>query len=274
MLTTEFTRWRESKPGLFGPDDKVNAGPGQTHAGTAREPMNAAALLLEGKDEDHIALVCAGQELSYGQLRRRVACAAAVWRARGLQTGDRVAIKLSDGIDWVVAFLGTIWAGGVAVAVNPHVPAPEWQYILDEAGFNVIVAESDADTPEPWRARVILLADGQAAVAQAEPIAPTLVDEDTPAFWCHSSGTSGKPKAVVHGHRFAREIERVSSERLGITAQDRLFASSRLAPPWCSNQVGPMRTRSPSPWRERARACCSACPRCTATCSRRGWRAR
>ncbi len=193
-----------------------------------RQPINAAALLLDGQDEDRIALVCDGQELSYGQLRRRVACAASVWRARGLQTGDRVAIKLSDGIDWVVAFLGTIWAGGVAVAVNPHIPAPEWQYILDEAGFNVIVAESDADTPEPWRARVILLADGRAAVASAEPVAPTLVDEDTPAFWCHSSGTSGKPKAVVHGHRFAREIERVSHERLGIAAQDRLFASSRL----------------------------------------------
>jgi acyl-coenzyme A synthetase/AMP-(fatty) acid ligase len=33
---------------------------------------------------------------------------------------------------------------------------------------------------------------------------------------------------VVHCHGFAREIERVSSERLGITADDRLFATSRL----------------------------------------------
>jgi acyl-CoA synthetase (AMP-forming)/AMP-acid ligase II len=33
----------------------------------------------------------------------------------------------------VVAFLGTIWAGGVAVAVNPQIPAPEWSHILDEA---------------------------------------------------------------------------------------------------------------------------------------------
>ncbi len=128
----------------------------------------------------------------------------------------------------MVAFLGTIWAGGVAVAVNPHIPAPEWQYILDEAGFNVIVAENADDTPEPWRSRVILLEDGQRAVAQAEPIDPVQVDANTPAFWCHSSGTSGKPKAVVHGHRFAGEIERVSRERLGITPEDRLFATSRL----------------------------------------------
>ncbi len=54
------------------------------------------------------------------------------------------------------------------------------------------------------------------------------MDEDAPAFWCHSSGTSGKPKAVVHAHRFARQIEQVSREGLGIVAGDRLFASSKL----------------------------------------------
>ena len=49
-----------------------------------------------------------------------------------------------------------------------------------------------------------------------------------PAFWCHSSGTSGKPKAVVHAHCFARRIEQVSAEALGIHADDRLYASSKL----------------------------------------------
>ena len=47
---------------------------------------------------------------------------------------------------------------------------------------------------------------------------PVRVDGETPAFWCHSSGTSGKPKAVIHGHRFAHSVERVSRERIGITA--------------------------------------------------------
>ncbi len=192
------------------------------------EPINAAALLLAHDDPERIALVCGGQILTYGELRDRVARAAGVWHDRGLMPGDRVAIKLPDGIDWVVAFLGTIWAGGVAVAVNPQIPAPEWQYILEEAGFNVIVAESADDTPSPWRERVILVEEGRRAVEEALPVEPHWVDGDTPAFWCHSSGTSGKPKAVVHRHGFAREIERVSRERLGITADDRLFATSRL----------------------------------------------
>ena len=231
ILATEYARWRSDKPGLFSGDPLVDAARAARAAqrpGAAPLVLNAAAALLEGHEPERIALVCGEQEISYAELRDRVARAAAVWRERGLAPGDRVAIKLCDGIDWVVAFLGTLWAGGVAVAVNPHIPAPEWRYILDEAGFNVIVAETADDTPEPWKQRVILVEEGRRAVAAAEPIAPRLVDEDTPAFWVHSSGTSGKPKAVVHAHRFVRDIERVSCERIGITKDDRLFASSRL----------------------------------------------
>lgn len=224
-LAKEYESWRAAGPSAGLPATTIDS---RRRAAAQDEPINAAAMLLAHDDPDRIALVCGGQILTYGELRERVARAAGLWHDRGLMPGDRVAIKLPDGIDWVVAFLGTIWAGGVAVAVNPQIPAPEWQYILEEAGFNVILAESANDTPSPWRERVILVDDGRRAVTEADPAEPHMVDSDTPAFWCHSSGTSGKPKAVVHRHGFAREIERVSRERLGITADDRLFATSRL----------------------------------------------
>ena len=224
-LSTAYQRWRQD--GAAAPLAGT-AADDRTRAAALAEPINAAELLLAHSDPDAIALVCGDQLLTYGELRDRVARAAHVWHDRGLTPGDRVAIKLPDGIDWVVAFLGTIWAGGVAVAVNPQIPAPEWQYILEEAGFNVILAETADDTPAPWHDCVMLVDEGRRAVADAAPIEPHRVDEDTPAFWCHSSGTSGKPKAVVHRHGFAREIERVSRERLGITGADRLFATSRL----------------------------------------------
>ncbi|MGZ5187323.1 MAG: AMP-binding protein, partial [Caldimonas sp.] len=84
--------------------------------------MNAAEVLLAGGDDAGIALVCAAASCRRGELRDAVARAAAAWRARGLARGERVAVKLGDGIDWVVAYLSVIWAGGVAVGVNPRVP--------------------------------------------------------------------------------------------------------------------------------------------------------
>ena len=225
MLSNEYARWRAGMPSRFG---RSLQRPAAQPAAVPARTTNAASVLLEGHDAQRTALCCGAENMSYGALSDRVARAASLWRLRGVAPGDRVAIRLPDGCDWVSAFLGTIWAGGVAVAVNPRIPEGEWHYILEEAGFSAILAESRDDTPSPWRERVMLLDDWRHAVAQASPLAPEAMDPEAPAFWCHSSGTSGKPKAVVHAQRFAQNIERVSREALGVRAEDRLFASSKL----------------------------------------------
>lgn len=224
LLRTEQTRWRDGKPGLIG----APVGEPPSVATGAARTMNAAQVLLADHDDARIALICGSEQLRRGELREAVARAGTKWRTRGVRRGDRVAIKLSDGIDWVIAYLGVIWAGGVAVGVNPRVPTNEWLAILDAAGFLFILAETRDDTPEPWSRQVVSLDDwrrelSQAAPSEAEPMRP-----EDPVLWVHSSGTSGHPKAVVHPQRVAREIERVGRERLGLTADDRIYASSKL----------------------------------------------
>jgi acyl-coenzyme A synthetase/AMP-(fatty) acid ligase/rubrerythrin len=228
LLGTEHERWRSGKPGLFSVDLSGRAMSADAADTPVSEADNAAVLLLGNAATSHTALVCGEDSLSYDALREQVRRAAGALRARGIKPGDRVAIKLNDGIDWVVAFLGALWAGAVAVPVNPRVPAPEWSYILDEAGFSLILVEADDATPEPWRRRTWSLADFHHARRGAELVSACPADPRAPAFWCHSSGTSGKPKAVIHAHRFARSIEQVSRDGLGIGGDDRLFASSKL----------------------------------------------
>jgi len=223
LLNAEYERWRAGQPALLAQGARLGVA-----AAAAVTPINAAELLLAGHDLRRCALACGDQQLTRGELREWAARCAAVWAARGLRPGDRVAVKLPDGFDWVAAFLGSMWGGLVAVAVNPRIPAAEWHYILDEAGFSVILAEGDEDTPEPWRSRVLRVDAWRrlcerCAGADAQPM-----DPEASAFWCHSSGTSGQPKAVVHAHRFAREVDQVSREALGIRAGDRVFASSKL----------------------------------------------
>ena len=104
--------------------------------------MNAAALLLEAGDAQGIALACGPEQITYEELRDATARAAFGWQRYGLQRGERVAIKLPDSCAWVSSFLGTIWAGGVAVAVNPRIPAEDFRAILDERPFRFILAES------------------------------------------------------------------------------------------------------------------------------------
>lgn len=190
--------------------------------------MNAAAVLLENGDPQRIALVCDSERVTYEALRDATARAASAWRRRGLECGERVAIKLPDGCPWVSAFLGTIWAGGVAVAVNPRIPPEDWQLILGERPFRFILAESREEMPPAFRERTVTLDEWLREAKDAAPVAAEAAEEDAPAFWTHSSGTSGRPKAVVHAHRFALRVESVAAELLGVRVDDRLFASSKL----------------------------------------------
>src|SRR5574337_365912 len=222
MLVTERARWRAGAGGLLGVQPRLAS------AAPAAATTNAAAVLLGDHDPQRPALVCDGQTLSYGELRERVARAAGALRARGVEPGERVAIKLPDGFDWLFNFLGAIWSGAVAVGVNPKIPASDWQYILDEAGFALIIGESADDTAPPWRERVVLPQAWRAEIDAAAPVTARAMAADAPAVWCHSSGTSGKPKAVIHGHRFAGEVERVSREGVGVRPGDRMYASSKL----------------------------------------------
>ncbi len=218
QIGDEYLLWQQGRAGALPAARPASAG----------APMNAAELLLDGQPDADIALECEGQTLSYGELRARVARAAGAWQAFGLRPGQRAAVRLNDGIDWVVAWLGVLWAGGVAVGVNPRVPTPEWLFILGEAGFDLILAEDGDDTPPPWRERVILLEDGRRRVDAAPPMAPVRLAPETPAFWVHSSGTTGHPKAVVHAQRCVQEIGLVPHKLLGVQRGQRLYCSSRL----------------------------------------------
>ncbi len=190
--------------------------------------INAAAVLLGGHDPQRTAIVCGGERITFGELQDAVARAAADWRRRGLDPGDRVAVKLADGIAWVVAFLGAIWAGGVAVGINPRLSAIEWAAILGEAGFRWILDESRDGTLATYHEQIVLRDEWKRAIAAADPVAAMPMDEEAPAFWGHSSGTSGKPKAVVHAQRFALHCERVAAEILNVGPDDRLYATSKL----------------------------------------------
>ncbi len=77
-------------------------------------------------------------------------------------------------------------------------------------------------------ARAVIEAD--ALVADPAPVAPLVpepVGPDAMAFWLYTSGTTGRPKAAVHCHRTLPAC-RHFSELLGVSAKDRVFATSKL----------------------------------------------
>jgi long-chain acyl-CoA synthetase len=132
-----------------------------------------------------------GPRVTYRELWDRAARVAGGLRSAGVGRGDRVAIRYGNKLNWVLAFVGTQLAGGVAVPVNTRLTDPEVDYVVTDSG-----------------AKLVLLPD------QAVPDGASYVDEglglDDLAAIFYTSGTTGFPKGAMTTHsNFLTNIENV-----------------------------------------------------------------
>jgi len=197
--------------------------------------MNAAAYLLATGQAGATALECGAERLSYGELRSAVGRAAGAWRAGGLEQGGRVLVFAPDGIAWVVAYLGAIWAGGVAVGLNSRLFERELSIVLSESGARFIWCNESsrallqrllvniADPPQ-----LVVDAEWSENLPTADPVPAAELPDNAPAMWIYTSGTTGVPKAVIHAQRTVIASADFAHEILGLGAQDRIYASSKM----------------------------------------------
>jgi acetoacetyl-CoA synthetase len=220
--------------------------------------LNHAELSLRRHDE-HPALLFGNEAgelgaVSYAELGRRVAAAAAGLRRLGVAKGDRVVAYLPNVPETVVALLatasiGAVWSScapefGVSSVVDrfaqiePKVLVAVGGYRYNGAWHDrrdalaeirerlptleatVLVGEgmqpADRDGMVGW---ADLLEQGRGAELVFEP-----VPFDHPLWVLYSSGTTGLPKAIVHGHGgIALELLKSTSLHLDLGPVDRFF---------------------------------------------------
>ena len=212
-------------------------------------PFNLAAACIDAHLADgngaRPAIRAAGTTLTYADLADLVARAAGMLRGLGIEAEDRCALILRDGPEFIAAFLGAIRIGAVPVPFSTLLMPAETRYQLANCGAKAVIASGDL-TPSVDDARaglsppLALVAAGSGAsrewlsydqmLGAAEPVTQTAATgEDDWCFWQYSSGTTGRPKAVVHTQRgaaFPREGH--GRHVVGITSDDRSFSVSKL----------------------------------------------
>ncbi len=147
--------------------------------------------------------------MTYGELAGRAAVIAGRLReAHGLQPGDRAALVMTNGPDYVELLLAGWYAGLTMVPVNAKLHPRELAYILDHAGARVGFATPDLiDAVGPLEdqlqnLRVIEIGGSDhRALGTGDPIALTEIDPDAIAWLFYTSGTTGRPKGAMLSHR-------------------------------------------------------------------------
>ena len=113
--------------------------------------------------------------------------------------------------NFVVAFYGTLKAGGVVVPINHKLMAPEVDYILAHSESRIMLFDGSlkdvaAKLTVPVR-RVAMdsPAEGfdqlESMLDQAPAFSPVAIADEDLAEILYTSGTTGKPKGCMHSHR-------------------------------------------------------------------------
>lgn len=173
------------------------------------------------------ALLAAGRSWTFAELQTDVSTMAARLSAAGVRTGDRIAVLLPNGVDYVRLIHALARLGAVLVPLNLRLTPAELRWPLTRTGAALLLhndqtaaaAQSLADLARP------LALDAPAAYP-ADPAdwRERPLDLEAAQAIIFTSGTSGTPKGAVltFGNHFFGAM--ASAYRIGVLPQDRWLA--------------------------------------------------
>lgn len=153
---------------------------------------------------------------------------------RGVRRGDVVLIMLGSRIEWVIAMLACFRMGAVALPVSPQLTRDDVAWRVNEAGAVLAIGEDDLLTALPDGLPYLDLGDLERIFdedrEQPTPSESADLTPDEPAVIVFTSGSTAKPKGVVHSQRYLFGQSLQAEHWLGAQPGDLVWCTA--APGW------------------------------------------
>ncbi len=215
----------------------------------AEQPFSEQVLLSElieyqaRQSQERIAIQTADGSVTYQALNQQAnRLAHHLINQFHINVGDRVAICLPRGIDFIVATLAILKTGAAYVPVDPSYPEGRIAYMLQDAQVALLIGESDAKQTLTDVSCPMFVMGGENTVLElaawpgTNPEHSSSPDRSqTPAYVIYTSGTTGKPKGVVVEHRSLVNVLEDTVKQLNIDASSVFYQSTGFgfdASPW------------------------------------------
>ncbi|PAW78567.1 MAG: hypothetical protein B9S32_06495 [Verrucomicrobia bacterium Tous-C9LFEB] len=121
----------------------------------------------------------------------------------GVKPERRVGVLMGRSLDAVMAFLAIQKAGGVYVPLDPDYPVSRLEFLIADAGLDLILTGEKSAPELTVSSRVTCLTMREARIRCADETGmplPPRCQGDHAAYMIYTSGTTGQPKGVVIPH--------------------------------------------------------------------------
>ncbi len=174
-----------------------------------------AALLARVPDRPDL-FVTDRRRLASHELRALAQSVAGGLRTRGVRRGDAVAWQLPNCVEAAILYSAAWWLGAVAVPLHQQLTTREVDSVLDHVGTVTVVDPAEAASP-------------LVEAVHGEPVLEPDAAPDDVAAVLTTSGSSGRPKSVIHTQRTLAYKARQLPMLHGTGRDDALLVPAPLA---------------------------------------------
>jgi amino acid adenylation domain-containing protein len=176
---------------------------------------------------------------TYRELWQQATCVATCLRRRGLAQGNVVAVSGRTSLRLIASLLGGLMSGGVILPIDSSLPVLRRQIMLDEADARFLILcdqEADAAACATMNSAAViawddanLLSPPHADMGPGDDCLPSPIGGDSPAYVFFTSGTTGRPKAILGCHKSLSQFLQWQRETFDVGPQDRVAQLTSLS---------------------------------------------
>ena len=185
------------------------------------------------REPDRDAIVYNGARISYGALIGRIERLGGWLAKEGVAAGDVVALLMKNSAAFLELAFAASHVGAVFLPINFRLSAAEVGYIVENSGAKLLLVDTELERNAAGPAKVIAVdasaqADATRLAAGAEPVAATPREPADLFRLMYTSGTTDRPKGVMHSYEnfYWKSSDHVLS--LGLTRETRLLVAGPL----------------------------------------------
>jgi len=183
---------------------------------------------------DRIGLTIVGDngalQLSYREIDERTRRLAAGLQSLGLPRGARVMIRMGNEANAALAYFAAIAAGYVALIASSQLTFEEAEFLRADSAAGALLLGAELEQ-EPHKAEGfhVVRPEALARLFETEPLADYAdTGCDEPAYLVYTSGTTSRPKGVLHAHRAAFARRLMYPHWMGLTKADTMLHAGAI----------------------------------------------